>query len=149
VIDAQIVAIDSVRFRGEWRNTAYTADSAAFVFEGDRTHARAQADRSELVAVLQRADHYRWERPGHFVLDDPSGAPGVGDYGQLEARRINEILRLKGYSGWEITEWWKTASPELDDQTPLQVWLHEESPSNETMAAVRRAAEAAPPKTAP
>ena len=64
--DAEIVAVESVKFQGEWRNTAYTDVGTAMVFAGDRTHARAQADRSGLVAVREEAEHYRWERRGFF-----------------------------------------------------------------------------------
>jgi len=64
--DADIVAVESVKFKGEWRNTAYTDVGSAMAFEGDRTDARVQADRSGLVAVREDAEHYRWERPGYF-----------------------------------------------------------------------------------
>ena len=64
--DAEIVAVESAKFGGEWRNTAYTDVGTSMAFEGDRTVARAQADRSGLLAVREDAEHYRWERPGYF-----------------------------------------------------------------------------------
>jgi hypothetical protein len=71
------------------------------------------------------------------------------DYGQHEAVKINEVLYSKGYSAGEATAWWNTRSPTLDGSTPLRVFRTEESPSPETIEAVRNAANSERSKSRP
>jgi hypothetical protein len=61
----------------------------------------------------------------------------------IEAVRINEILKGKYYDSGGITWWWNTANSHLESKTPHEVWLNETEPSAATIELVRTAAEAA------
>jgi hypothetical protein len=61
----------------------------------------------------------------------------------IEAVRINEILKGKYYDSGGVTWWWNTSSAHLEGKTPHQVWLSEDEPWAATIELVRNAARAA------
>jgi len=79
---------------------------------------------------------------------DPKGLSGkhVKSTGTIpegiEAVLINQVLYSKGFSPSQATDWWDTASPDLDGSTPHRVWLSEESVSPKTKERVLSTARA-------
>jgi len=61
----------------------------------------------------------------------------------IEAVKVNEILKTKYYDAGGITWWWNIANSHLDGKTPHQMWLSKSEPTAATIEIVRSAAAAA------
>jgi hypothetical protein len=67
----------------------------------------------------------------------------LSDPSDIEAVKINQILKSKYYDSDGETWWWTTANTHLKGKTPREVWLSENELSVATIEMVRIAAVAA------
>jgi hypothetical protein len=58
----------------------------------------------------------------------------------IDAVRINEILKGKYYDFGGVAWWWSTANSHLEGKSPLELWPSEEKPSVTTIERLRNAA---------
>jgi len=70
--------------------------------------------------------------------DDPISPYAVT--AQMDAQRIEDVLRNRGFSQDQVDSWWATSNPALGGKSPTQFWLSEEYPSEAIIETVRDAA---------